>query len=170
MAQTVFNGDWHVNGTATAKTLIVPSSTITNAMVAASAGIDASKVVHQFPLFYQQSPGSAVVAATYLLHIGRFNGTIAAVEAAVNTVATGGDRTVSVDLKKSTGGGAFSSCLASAIQFTNGSAALTPTAGTLSVTTFGDNDILELTVAVAGAAGNQAQGLLVTVTLQESPV
>ncbi len=120
---------------------------------------------------YAQDPGSAVVAETRDIHILKGTAaTISAIQAAITgLIATGGDRTVDVDLQKSTGAAAFATILSSTIHFTNGSVLRTVSAGTLSSASLVAGDILRIIITVAGAAGNQAQGLMVTVTLTEAP-
>jgi hypothetical protein len=169
MAQDLINNDLHVNGALSCKTFTLPAASVTNASVAGGAAIDATKLVHQFPLYVQQSPGSAVVAATTLLHIARAAGSIVAIEAMTTTPATGADRTVTIDLQKSTGGGAFASALTTTIVLDDDTTARTPVAGTVASPSLVDGDQLQLVVTVAGAAGAQADGLLVTVTVREEP-
>lgn len=169
MAQDLFNNDVHINGTLSAKTFTPPAGSIGDSGIAAAAGIDATKVVHQFPLVYTQVPGTAVLAATQLVHILRASGTVASIEVMTPTPATGGDRTVTVDLQKSTAAGAFATILSSVVTLNNATAARTPVTGAIATPSVVDGDLLQLVVAVAGAAGNQANGLLVTVTLRENP-
>jgi hypothetical protein len=169
MAQDLIQNDLHVAGHLSCKTFTLPAACVGNATIAGAAGIEATKVVHQFPLHIQQSPGSAVVSATTLLHILRAIGSVVSFEASTTTAATGGDRTVSIDLQKSTGGGAFATILSSPISLTNATTARTVVSGTVSNPSLVDGDLLQVVVTVAGAAGSQAQGLLVTVTLREEP-
>lgn len=152
-------------------TFTPPTGSITNASIVASAGIDASKVNHKFPLRYAQAPGSAIVAGTQDLHVvAGATGAIESVEAAITgAIATGGDRTVTIDIQKSTGGGAFATVLSATIQFDNGDTLRTASAGTVSDADLVDGDILRVVVTVAGAAGAQAEGLIVTLFLQETP-
>ena len=115
-------------------------------------------------------PAVAVTALTKWVHIVRgATGTVVSVEAAIAVVATGADRTITVDLHKSTGAGAFATILSATIGFTNASAVRTMVAGTISTATLADGDILAVVVTVAGAGGNQATGLTVTVNLGEDP-
>jgi hypothetical protein len=169
MAQSVINQDLYVAGNLSAATFNPPSGSIGNSAIVANAGIDATKLVHQFPLVVQQSPGSAVVAATTLLHIARASATIVSIEAFVATPATGADRTVTIDLQKGSASSAFASVLSSTMQFTNADAARKVKQGTITSASLADNDLLQLVVTVAGSAGAQAQGLCVVVTLRENP-
>jgi hypothetical protein len=167
---SVLNGDFHFNGALSCKTLVAPPLSIGDAEIKAVAAINATKVVHQFPVYVSQAPGSAVIAATSHLHILRAVGEIVSIEAMTPTPATGADRTVSIDLQKSTGGGAFATVLNAPITLNNATTARTPVSGAINSTALIDNDILQLVVTVAGAVGNQAQGLLVAVTLRENPL
>lgn len=170
MAQDLFNNDLHVNGTLSCKAFSAPAGAITDAMVSAAAGIQATKLEHQFPLPYEQLPASAVVAETRDIHIVHgATGSVVSFRAAITgTIATGADRTVNVDLQKSTGAGAFATILTGTILFNNGSALRTVASATISATTLVAGDILRVVVTVAGAAGNQALGLIVTATIRES--
>lgn len=155
------NGDQIVNGTVIAQGLQLSTGTITPEMMSKS----------RLSFDYSQGNGAAVAAETgKTLHIVRgATGTIKAFQAAITgTIATGGDRTVTIDLKKSTGGGAFASVLSATIVFNSSSTLLTVTAATISSAGLVAGDILEVTVAVAGVAGNQALGLAVTLTIDEA--
>lgn len=171
MAQDQLNNDVHVNGTLSAKAFNAPASSITNAAIIQNAGIEATKVVHQqAPSVELFAPGVTITAVTRLLRISRAIGTLVSVEAIITTAATDASRTVTVDLQKSTGAGAFATVLSATIGFTNTSPIRTPVAGTFSATGLVDNDILQIVVTVAGGAGAQAQGLLVTLNVRDEPV
>lgn len=146
----------------------MPNGGITNTMIASSAGIEATKLEHQHTLSHYQTTGTAVVAAVQDVFIARSSGTIVSIEAAVTgAIATGGDRTVTVDVHKSTAAGAFATVLSGTIVLDNTSVLRTLETGTISGTTFIDGDILRIVITVAGAAGNQAQGLIATLTIRE---
>lgn len=167
MATNVFNGDTHVNGSLTVKTFVPPAGCIDNAAVKANAQIAASKLVNRQRFTHTQS--GTVAAATEYIFIARAACTIAAIEACIpDTIATGADRTVNVDLQKSTGAGAFATVLSATIEFDNGSVLRTVSTGTLASDTLVDGDILRLVITVAGSAGNQAVGLIVNVTVDEN--
>ena len=83
--------------------------------------------------------------------------------------ATGVDRTVNVDLQKSTSGGAFASITTTDIEIDDSTTIRTAVASTLSNTSLSDGDILRAVVTVAGSADAQATGLMITLTLREDP-
>ncbi len=166
---SLINDNLHVNGTITAVGFQPPAGSINAAAIPAGANILTSALVHSHKKDVSQAPGTAVVAATQDIHIGFFTGAVVSIKAAITgAIATGADRTVTVDLQKSTGAAAFATILTGVITFNNVSTLRAVTAGTLSSVTWIAGDILRVVVAVAGAAGAQAQGLIVTVTLDEN--
>lgn len=169
--QTMFPGDLQANGSVYCTGLYATGATITNAMISGSAAIAASKIVHKYVFPVYQYTGTAVVAQTNDIHIvSGATGVIESAEAVITgAIATGGDRTVTVDIHKSTGAGAFSTICSATIGFTNASVLRTIAAAAFSSTSLVDGDIIRVVTTVAGAAGNQAQGLLVTVKLREDP-
>ncbi len=115
---------------------------------------------------------TTVIAATEDIHIVRgATGTLVGFEASINgAIATGADRTITVDLHKSTGGAAFATVLSSTIGFTNVSTLRTAVAAVINAASAAlvDGDQLAIIVTVAGAASAQATGLSVTLTYTET--
>lgn len=150
---------------------LTDSGGLTDSDVAAGAGIAASKLVHEHALNYAQAPGAAIVAATVDLHIVRgATGKTVSMDAVVTgAIATGGDRTVTIDLQRSTAGGAFATVLSSTIVLNNASVlrVAQPAVVNASLSALIVGDILRATVAVAGVAGAQGQGLEVSIRLTE---
>lgn len=147
----------------------LPSGAVSNAAIQANAAIDASKVISNISKHYQQNTNAGVAADNQFCHI--VNGTtctLAYVKAMVDTAATGADRTVNIDLQRSTAGGAFATVLTSTILFNNASTARTAISGTITTSTLSQGDILKWVVTVAGAAGNQAIGVLAEAYFQEA--
>ncbi len=150
--------------------IALPNGCVADAQVPSNAGIGCTKLQEQACFRHRQLSGTAVVAAADM--VGSIHGTSASivlVRALVDTVATGADRTVTVDVKKSTGGGAFATVLTSTVVFNNASAARTWVTFSVASANLADGDVLQVTAAVAGAAGNQAQGLLVEVYAVQVP-
>lgn len=149
--------------------LVLPKKSLLDDHVADGAAIDAAKLVHRRSLDYRQADGAAVASQTLPLVIVRgTTGTLIALEAAVLTAATG-DATVSIDLQQSTGGGAFASVLNAPVVIDASTAVRTAVAGVLSTTALADGDLLQLVVTANAGTGTLPQGLIVTVTLDESP-
>lgn len=140
---------------------------LTNDSIDSAAAISVSKMVHAHGESFSQT--STIAAATYYFGPARAGGSIISFEAAITeAIATGADRTVTVNLLKSTGGGAFGTVLSASIQFTNGSTLRAVSSATISSAAFIDNDLFQVTVAVAGAAGAQATGLTIRAFWTES--
>jgi hypothetical protein len=149
----------------------MPSGVITNAHVAAGAAIAATKLQHQFPIHLSTAGGTAVTAVTNIVHIARGAGTVVSVEAALATVptGTGTDKTVTIDVQKSTGGAAFATLLSSTIVLDSGNTDRVAEAGTLAATpTYADGDLIQIVVTVSGSTGTQGTGLIVTAFVQEA--
>lgn len=169
---TTFDNDVHVRGRLIASSFTPPASSIGNTAVQTGSPIDAEKLEHQYPIRSNLfAPGTTVTAVTELIHIARAAGSVQAIEAVTTTVATGADRTVTIDLQKSTAGGAFATVLSSTIVLDNTSVVRVAEAGVVDTSgDYIDGDVFQVVVTVAGAAGNQAAGLLVTTTFREQPV
>lgn len=152
------------------QSLDAPANSVGDNSIEPLAGIQATKTVHQFPVRYDQPSGTAVVADTEVIHIARASGTIVSIEAVVyGAIATGGDRTVTIDLKKSTGAGAFASVLSATLVLDNTNVLNTLEAGAINTSAYIDGDLLQITIAAAGVAGAQTQGVAIIVTLRENP-
>lgn len=163
MGLSVIQGDVRVVGTLSPQSLNPPAGSIGNAAVQASAGIEATKVVHQFPLRYADD--GQVTAITVPLHIARAAATLVAVEAIVTTAPGAGD-SVSIDVQKGNQSTAFASVLAATLTIDENDAARQVKPATITTTAVADGDTLQLVVTVTGTT---AQGLCVVVTLREDP-
>jgi hypothetical protein len=169
LAYTLLDGSVHVAGRLTCNNFEAPADSVGNSAIESAAGIEATKVVHQFPVLYEQVTGTAIVAATATVHIARASGTIVSLEGVITGSVTAGDYTATVDLKKSTGGGAFASVLSSTLVFDSGNTVRVLEAASINTTSYIDGDLLQITVAVAGTTGSQSQGLTLVLTLRENP-
>lgn len=173
MSGLVVNGDLRVNGAVTAEYIGLPANTVRNASVAADAAIEATKIENRHFLHYAQAPGTAIVAATLDLHVVKGGtGQVLSVEGAITgAIATGADREVHIDIQKSTGAAAFATILSDTLDLSIASGPALRTAYDGGVTIDSgdlvDGDILRVVITVAGAAGAQAQGLIVTIGLKE---
>jgi len=168
---TIIRGNVHVGEQLSCATFSPPAGCITNAAIVAAAAIDASKQEHRWIIPYYQVDGTDVVAATALVHIVRgATCELVAFEAAVATAADGvgvDPYYTTVNLRRSTGGGEFATVLDAVITLNNAAGATTAVGATIITADGVDGDIYEIVVAVAGSTGNQAQGLVVTLALNE---
>jgi hypothetical protein len=153
------------------QSIVLSPNVITDAFISPAAGIQYTKNIQKFKKSYAQPPGSAVVAATLDLHvIDGATGFVLFLWAAITgAIATGSDRTVNVDLQRSTGGGAFSTVLSSTIQFNDTSTLYAIEQATISASGCEQTDVFRVIVTVAGSAAAQAQGLIVEAGWQEQP-
>lgn len=158
----VIPGDLQIKGTLLPTKITLPAGTVSNSHVASGAAIDASKLLHMVNVCTElYGPSTTVAALTKECYVAKGAGTLSVVRVACNgTIATGADRTVNVDLQKSTGGGAFATVLSATALLNNASSLRTLASGTLSSTTYAAGDLFRWVVTVAGAAGNQAIGLV----------
>jgi hypothetical protein len=150
----------------------IPTAGLGDAHMSANSPLSPSKVQHQFPVAVELFPAATTVTAlTKDFYIGYGStGTIVAFTAAINgAIATGADRTVTVDLQKSTSGGAFATVLSSTIGFTNASVLRTPVSGTINSPAYSALDEFRVVVSVAGSASAQATGLIVRAVFSEMP-
>jgi hypothetical protein len=168
---TTFTDNVHMAGTTTIVDLDANAS-IANADIASNAAIAATKLEGQFGVTAELAESSTNVAAvTRLVHIVHgATGEIVDVEAAIMAAMTT-DRTVTVDVHKSTGGGAFATVFTTAIALDDSTVVRTATGGTLdsTKTDLVAGDILEVIVTLGGTGGTLAQGLVATLTLREDP-
>lgn len=172
MPQTRFDNDIHCAGTISAATFNLSASCVSNADVEANAQIAATKLQQQNTgcgnsdeLF---GPTTSVAALTKTIGMAYATGTILEFAAWIEVVATGADRTITVDLHKATGAGAYATILSATVGFTNASSVRTKVTGTLSSTSVVAGDVLRVVVTVSGAAGNQATGLSYRLTITEN--
>ena len=112
----------------------------------------ASKNTSRVSLNVELAESSTNIAAiTTLLHLFRMSATLSDVEACVVGAATG-DRTVTVDIEKSTGAGPFATIMSTTIDISSSTAALT---AVFSDSTILDGDILRAVVTIGGATGTE---------------
>ncbi len=140
-----------------------------DANFSSSSPLNDSKVNHRHRMQLSQT-GTVVAAKQYFGPIRANSSLIMSVKAAITeAIATGGDRTVTIDAQRSTGGGAFSSVLTSTLVLNNASTPYVPVQATINSNTLSAGDLLMISVTVAGVAGNQALGLCVSVEIAEPP-
>lgn len=152
-------------------TFDLPAGQLADIDIAAAAAIQASKIISAKPWHSQLFAAATTVTALTVegpIILGATGGLIKMSASINGAIATGGDRTVTVDLHKSTGAGAFATVLSSTIVFTNATVLRTATAAVISSASLVAGDILRVIVTVAGAAGAQATGLNVSLAYYET--
>ena len=146
------------------------AATVGDTQVASGANVSAAKLQHQHELHYSIPIATLVAAETRILHIARGVGVVVAVEATIAVTPVGGTEGGTIDLQKSTAGGAPATVLTAPIAYITGTTVRTVLPGSLGSTpdiTLADGDLLFLVIAISGTGGTQAKGLAVTVTIRE---
>lgn len=164
-----FDGDVHANGTISATRFTLPAGTVQAADIEAAAGIEATKLQHQYALSYQQTTGADVAAATYFLHTFRSASSIVGMDVTPITAPTTGDKTFAVDLHRGSASSAFATVLSAVVTIGQTDVDRTQRSATLSNSTAIDGDMLKLVLTTTGSTGNQGKGVLVTVWTREDP-
>lgn len=169
MASSKITGNLHVTGQLSCNTFVPPENSIGDDAVSASDPLGATKVKHQHKILFTQATGAVVVPEERIVHIAQKAATIVSVEA-VLALAPDGSSSFTIDVKKSTGAGAFSSILTSVVTFNSSSVDRTLQAATLSGTpTLVDGDLLQVVIAEVSEDEDIGEGLAVVITLDENP-
>jgi hypothetical protein len=162
--------DVHVQGRLSSLYFTPAAQSIGSAAINTSDPLPTAGLKHRHEYIVELAEeATAIVAINQWLAALKYAGTIVAFEAFIAVVATDVSRTVTVDLHKSTGAGAFATILSATIGFTNASAVRTAVAGTPSSATLAAGDILKAVVTVAGGVGTQAKGLTLRLIVDENP-
>lgn len=118
-------------------------------------------VQHRCPQSSRQLEGTAVVARTEPIYVATGAGTIESFRCHVPVAPVGGTTGFTVDLEKSTGGGAYASILSAVITVNDSNTADRETeVGALSANSFVAGDAFRVVWALVGSGGTQAQGAL----------
>lgn len=156
-----FDEDIYVNGNFQAKVLIPSAGSITNAAIAAAAGIVASKLQHEHRHVYSQ-PNTTATAETRIVHVCQgATGTIKAFVAGSIVAALLG-ATVTVDLKKN-----GTTVLSAVITLDSGNTAYIVEAGTITVPGLVVGDVLTIVTTATAGGGTIPTGLFVALTVTE---
>lgn len=146
-----------------------PAGFLDNTHVASTAAIDASKIKANRCVTQELvGPATLCSALTKSIYSAQGPGTLLAWAAWIEVTGTAGDKVVTVDLKKSTGGGAWTTVLSAPITFAAAAAVRTLVTGTISVPAYVAGDLFQAVVTVSGSTGAYAQGLSVQLRADES--
>lgn len=168
MATSSVDSDLRVLGAIYADNIYSQGASITSDMFSSSTSsrLAVEKAIHRQKLRYTQNNGAAVAAATSVQYIARGAGSLVQLKAAITgVISTGGD-SVTVDVQKSTAGGAFATVLSAVMTFNSASTLRTVTNATPTTTAFIAGDLIAIVVAVSGTS---TQGLVVDVEIDENP-
>ncbi len=155
MAETRIDSDLVVTGSFSASSMTLASGAVSNASVAAAAGIEVTKLRHLIMAGtdFGVAGDAAPAADTYkTVFVARGACTIRAVKATLRDCGTTAD--VKFDVYKATAGAAaLASVLSATINFTQADADNTPKSGSLSTTTLAAGDMLVAFMDYTSATG-----------------
>lgn len=162
-------GDLYVQGNLRADSMTVPNNAVGNAAVNSGSPLDSTKTIVRHRKTSNQKRGVSIAAnAGEPIHqvTSPSGGTLVGFQASILVAGVswaGGGQAV-IDLKKN-----GSSVLSGTITIDGTSVAYTPVIGTFSSTALLQNDVLEVVVTFTAGTGTPAQGLIVTLVLDEKP-
>lgn len=153
-------GDTHIEGTLTAKTVSLPANTVTNAAVRSDAAISASKMEHQHrKTFAQEGTATSVTRA---VHVARAAGTVRFFYAGSIAIAVGA-ATVTLDLRKN-----GTTILTGVITLDSANTARVVESGTLTGNTVVAGDVLEVVTVATAGGGTLPTGVFAEVGIDET--
>jgi hypothetical protein len=162
-------GDVFFNGTLSAKAMTLSAGCVDNNAVKGAAAIDATKVQHQHRIPYSQANVTAVTETRVIYRCYGATGTI--VEFAAGSIAiAAGAATVTFDLQKSTGGGAFATVLTAVVTLNASSVARVAQLATILTNTLVAGDVLQLVVTATASGGTIPTGIFSMLTVNENPL
>lgn len=159
LVQTI-HGDVSILGNLTARTFTPPALSVSNAAIAAAAGIAATKIQKPRLIEYGQS-GTAASATIPIYVCNGATATIVSLKAGSIGLNVG-DSTVTVDLKKN-----GASILSAVITLNASNVARVLEAATLASTSLVADDFLELVIVPTVGTGTLATGLFVQLEIHE---
>ena len=154
-------------------TLKLPPESLTDAYWSSTAAdaLVVGKQRHRFAVPFPLTDGTDVTALTKLIHVAGGAGKVTAIEVAPGeTAPNGGDKLWTVDVKKSTAGGAFATIIDTPKIINTTAVALTLQTVTIDASTYRIGDVFQVVVTVSGGSGNQGQGGCIVVWFDEEPV
>jgi hypothetical protein len=146
----------------------LPDGCIADDQVAANASIDETKLVHRHVVAYAQPCGSDVVSESKVVHVAYRSANVLQAQAVIDAAA-GTGQSLTVDVKKSTAGGAWSSILTAPLSLTSAAARIPNNLVLAGAPTLAEGDLLQVVVtATGGGTDPQAEGLHVSIVVAEA--
>lgn len=160
---SIHRGDHVFQGHVQVGSIDLPANNVTNAHIAAAAGIEASKLQHPVHETYSQKSTATAVAERYVAHVvSGTAATVVRIEAGCVTACIG-DAEVTVDLLKN-----GVSILSAAITLDSGQSARDTVVGAISSASLVAADVLEIDVTVAAGTGTLGVGAFAKLQVHES--
>ena len=154
---TRFDGNIQITGSLQAKSIIIPDGFY----------LSVGNTQHRNVKTYQQAGGADVVAASSYVYTAAAAGKLSGVDVFVDTPPAGGDKGYTLDVKKSTAGGAFTTVLSSLVTVNSSTSLRSVVAAVIASVAYVGGDSFKVDVALIGSTGSRGQGVLVTLTFDE---
>ncbi len=168
-APTVFQNDVIFNGAvgfSAAPTF--PAGAISDGQIASGSSIAASKIIsHRQQTVSVFKPGTTIAATTQAIMSALANGTLMGFQAWIETVTADAGRITTIDLKKSTAGGAYATVLSAPLSFASTTTVRNLYTATVNASTYTTGDLFKIVTTVSGSSGSQSAGLGATVTFEQ---
>lgn len=163
-----FNEDFLIRANLTAETITAQSGNFSSAWLTALDQVDPVNNVFQFPVYYSQPIGATVASASVDVFIATEVCNLASFKV-FNSTAPTGDRSFTVDLQKSTGGGAFATILSAVITRNSSDTDRTTESATISSAALIAGDVLRVVVAyTAGTTGTLPLGVTAQIMVEQN--
>ena len=157
-------GGLHVDGNLTMKTIGLPAGGVVNTHVSENAGLDATKLKHQYEITQAQGSGDNVAAETQVRHlVYGTTGEVIAFEGG-SIVAGLGTYEVTIDLLKN-----GTTVLTTPVVLTTNETAMEVVSSVIGTTPLVANDVLEVDISITGTTGTAAQGVFSRLVVREDP-
>lgn len=163
-----FNEDFLIRANLTAETITAQSGNFSSAWLTTLDQVDPVNNVFQFPVYYAQEIGSVVATATADVFIATEVCNLASFKVFNSTAPTGGDKAFTVDLQKSTGGGAFATILSAVITRNSSDTDRTTETATISSAALIAGDVLRVVVTASGSTGTQGSGVTAQIMVEQN--
>lgn len=168
MSNAIFPTGIEVMGRTYTDTLEVQSGPLAKAEFDSGGRHKADYVQHRLCRSDVQITGADVVDRTAPIHIARAAGTIRGFRVRCDVVPNGGDKQFTVDLQKSTGGGAYATVLSAPVTLDDGNADRDTEVGTLASTTYVAGDVFRVVWDASGTTGTQGNTAIAQADFDEN--
>lgn len=155
-----------IGGNLSMGTIQVSPEAVSDQHVKGAANIAETKLQHRVVVRYAQAGGTNIADGQEIVYTMQAGGTIAAVQAFIETPPTGDGNETTVDVHKSTGAGAFATVLSDVITFAQDTNdAYSVSAADIASAAVADGDTLK--IIIDAAATNPGQGICVIIVIHE---
>ncbi len=166
MAQLTIPTDVLIQGNLSAKSISIPASSVGDAQIPSSAGIQATKVIQQYAPQYADPAATTVASVRKTIHVAYgATGTIVAFRAGMVTPCVSPD-TVTVKLRKN-----GTDILSADISLSSSQSAFqTVLASGFTSTAYVAGDVFEVDITANHSSGTLGLGLFAQLVIDETPV